>query len=1292
MTQFHARARGNVAPMRSRVTTGITAALLSLLVIAACFVATAVSATPPADAEDRQGATLTLLGSATVAKTARRQTSVLSRFWLHSREEQNAFTETLFGESLTKVSIDTISDIAREITPPADLKLDANLLGPLSRSAMLAATGSGVQLAASRSLQEHLTLATQADASNGQLVSKLSVLYATSVARMNEPPSAAVAQAQDPAAKMSAPQQNHRAASPAITQPLKPLKSSAQASPIESLRSGAVGVDKSRLRVPSTASRWFAALKRGAETVVRAVAEAKAGHSAIKDDSSAKVLAAKKGAAALMRTMGNYVKDTLIDVNSTRALIPITIVGSGNTVVKFNGEAGNMIEVVVQLKDHRYDKSVSRDNCYGMYLQVELRTSHKFDGGAYDSKGTAAVVATTQAHDHVGRNTWIRMKSSAKNSDIDDSSHPNVPTQEEESSRWSDFWDAFAPMLDNSAMCKVLQSVSMRVEKVQVTEPYYIILHSTTIPSLQKPQNGTSASGTQVSRFDDSPYTCELNLFFNEEPAARLGRLQFIFAFVLPLIVLFLPLPFTMRRADLVQQYMMESDFAEWIWMLPLLLRSKMVEALKAGIEWILSLRSAYQQRVLRNQLLRQEQAHQGTVAAQSATEQEQPSQQPGVQHLGWSAAAPMEPPLETPNLTGFHASAAADAQTEPSPLRQQHEPCTQCQFSEEEVSFSARSSRSTCSTPSRASAGSYSDEPHDSAHCHHHGHHTHGGRNVGALMASHSPCSSDALMEDVSCRSSTTGRTHGARRHRHHAEESYAVCEAATAVSVHVPPETDAAEHWWKGNQSGPHARSNGHDLLFTTEELVDAGRSLTTREQHQHVAGAQRPTANDAIQTVSTRPREEMEAMKSCGGAVDGVPAAGASAPMSTGITAPSAAAAEARRRAPASSAANAAPHEEEEEEESFCRICREGSDIAPLIVPCACTGSVRFVHATCLDRWRIESAKRNLANVNHCEICKEPFRVNIQRSTLLWESSQQILNGVCLFLACFIMIVTTTTLTHVVLGEMSCSASYHQVAYSTMFRFEGISLTLFVYCLAVLLVLFANLIVYSWFRSQPDVEEYVEEMHIVPPFYTRRNVLLIVLVCLVLLAQAHAMGYLLKYFLYRTSHLVWNWETSPLMGGILLSIFTIATTAFCGWVRDIYTVHVVDRDRRDAPATDVVIVPIGDADRAETAADNSNDGTAPAPLSRSIIVAGTAAPPASLTGASVTAASPPPPPFPSPATPGVSPSSPTLPTMLDSAAQQRSADEDPEYTRHFGIPPDQRVIRAFEYCPPRRKMPQR
>lgn len=35
--------------------------------------------------------------------------------------------------------------------------------------------------------------------------------------------------------------------------------------------------------------------------------------------------------------------------------------------------------------------------------------------------------------------------------------------------------------------------------------------------------------------------------------------------------------------------------------------------------------------------------------------------------------------------------------------------------------------------------------------------------------------------------------------------------------------------------------------------------------------------------------------------------------------------------------------------------CRIClEEGSEANPLIVPCKCTGSIRFVHTACIREW--------------------------------------------------------------------------------------------------------------------------------------------------------------------------------------------------------------------------------------------------------------------------------------------------------------------------------------------------
>uniref|UniRef100_A0A2P2KHQ1 RING-type E3 ubiquitin transferase n=1 Tax=Rhizophora mucronata TaxID=61149 RepID=A0A2P2KHQ1_RHIMU len=60
-----------------------------------------------------------------------------------------------------------------------------------------------------------------------------------------------------------------------------------------------------------------------------------------------------------------------------------------------------------------------------------------------------------------------------------------------------------------------------------------------------------------------------------------------------------------------------------------------------------------------------------------------------------------------------------------------------------------------------------------------------------------------------------------------------------------------------------------------------------------------------------------------------------------------------------------------EEEEEEEDVCRICRNpGDEDNPLRYPCACSGSIRFVHQDCLLQWL------NHSNARQCEVCKYAF----------------------------------------------------------------------------------------------------------------------------------------------------------------------------------------------------------------------------------------------------------------------------------------------------------------------------
>lgn len=57
---------------------------------------------------------------------------------------------------------------------------------------------------------------------------------------------------------------------------------------------------------------------------------------------------------------------------------------------------------------------------------------------------------------------------------------------------------------------------------------------------------------------------------------------------------------------------------------------------------------------------------------------------------------------------------------------------------------------------------------------------------------------------------------------------------------------------------------------------------------------------------------------------------------------------------------------------EDPDTCRICRgEGSEEDQLFYPCKCSGSIKFVHQSCLVEWLSHSQKK------YCELCKTPFR---------------------------------------------------------------------------------------------------------------------------------------------------------------------------------------------------------------------------------------------------------------------------------------------------------------------------
>ncbi|PWU91501.1 hypothetical protein C3747_338g46 [Trypanosoma cruzi] len=185
-----------------------------------------------------------------------------------------------------------------------------------------------------------------------------------------------------------------------------------------------------------------------------------------------------------------------------------------------------------------------------------------------------------------------------------------------------------------------------------------------------------------------------------------------------------------------------------------------------------------------------------------------------------------------------------------------------------------------------------------------------------------------------------------------------------------------------------------------------------------------------------------------------------------------------------------------------------------------------------------WKVQ--KRNMRNVNRCEICKKPFNISIRRRTLLWQSSRHLVLGVTLALSSVVFFFALTVFLRKTLGTISCRAPWRSVSYTTMFNLDGIMLTLFGYFMLVLLATFAFALVYSRWHTREEIEAHVQEFQALPEFWTFRNTTKVVAVYVIGIGQALCLGYLMKLWIYRTSNVVWNWEASPSIGAVLYMTF--------------------------------------------------------------------------------------------------------------------------------------------------------
>ncbi|KAG5475247.1 hypothetical protein LSCM1_03358 [Leishmania martiniquensis] len=100
-----------------------------------------------------------------------------------------------------------------------------------------------------------------------------------------------------------------------------------------------------------------------------------------------------------------------------------------------------------------------------------------------------------------------------------------------------------------------------------------------------------------------------------------------------------------------------------------------------------------------------------------------------------------------------------------------------------------------------------------------------------------------------------------------------------------------------------------------------------------------------------------------------------------------------------------------EEEEESGPACRICRCREPRDDLFSPCACNGSSRFVHHSCLERWREMTSNPEHRRV--CAECKTPYtlvRVIVSHNADLITGSPIIEPAVRHFMAEFVNVAMT------------------------------------------------------------------------------------------------------------------------------------------------------------------------------------------------------------------------------------------------------------------------------------------
>ena len=189
-----------------------------------------------------------------------------------------------------------------------------------------------------------------------------------------------------------------------------------------------------------------------------------------------------------------------------------------------------------------------------------------------------------------------------------------------------------------------------------------------------------------------------------------------------------------------------------------------------------------------------------------------------------------------------------------------------------------------------------------------------------------------------------------------------------------------------------------------------------------------------------------------------------------------------------------------------QKLCRICQdEDEDEDDLFAPCRCNGSSKYVHRSCLERWRTTTS--NPEHRTSCAECKAPYTLQIVRpsaSKLLAERVSIACKSLVVVLCAELLVLAAGWIfkVHIFILTFDLGIHWGQNLYHHCIGFTLIA-AFFTHCQLL----------------QPFFEP-----------YNPRTQVWMVLVSLLIEIPA---GYVVQLWLWMMNSLVWSWEVAYISG---------------------------------------------------------------------------------------------------------------------------------------------------------------